>query len=120
MNLLRVIFTLGVLAIVHLRAPISPAAVVDDRQEFIGAGERRLAEEDIVDVGVVQVHAIAHEDQQAGENLVEKLEAYGETTGEIPCTPRPCTVEQHISGARSLLLPTAVRVGIKIKSEPPG
>ena len=119
MNLLRVIFTLGVLAIVHFTC----AEFVGGgggRPSGIGAGERRLAEEGIVDVGVVQVHAIAHEDQQAGENLVEKLEAYGETTGEIPCTPRPCTVEQHISGARSLLLPTAVRVGIKIKSEPPG
>ena len=54
------------------------------RPSAVRAGMTMFAEEAVFDVGVAQVHAIAHGDEQVGKNLIEKLQADGQATGEMP------------------------------------
>ena len=57
------------------------------RPSAIRGAITRFAKEDISDVGVTAVHAIASGDEQVAEDLIEKLEADGQTTGETPLAP---------------------------------
>ena len=59
-------------------------------------GRARFAEESVAEVGVAEVHPMEPEDGQVGENLIQDLEATGQTTGEIP---RPAA---HARVVRSL------------------
>ena len=84
MKLLWLFLALGVAHIIHQTC----AQVTGDGGERLSAihgGITRFPDEDILDVGVARVHAIAHGDQQVGEHLIEQLQADGQTTGEIAC-----------------------------------
>ena len=84
MKLLWLFLALSVEPIVHLTYAQDIGGGVG-RLSQIHGGITRFADEDISDVGVAQVHTIAHGDQQVGKHLIEQLQADGETAGEIPC-----------------------------------
>ena len=97
MKLLRALFSLGIWPIVHLTC-----AQVNDGggagASAIGAGKSSFTEEDIPDVGVVAVHAIASGDEQVAEELIERLETDGETTGETRCPLRARSLPRRTYG----------------------
>lgn len=47
----------------------------------------RFAEEDVTDVGVGEVHPIGSDEQGIEQDLVDSLEAGGQTTGEVGFFP---------------------------------
>ena len=87
MKLLWLFLALSVEPIVHLTYAQDIGGGVG-RLSQIHGGITRFADEDISDVGVAQVHTIAHGDQQVGKHLIEQLQADGQTAGEIP-SPQP-------------------------------
>ena len=110
MKLLGGFLALGVVPIVDLTC----AQVVggSGRPSAVRAGMTRFAEEAVSDVGVAQVHAIAHEDEEVGESLVEKLQADGQATGEMSSPPL-VRVKHAPSAVRRPLYLMAVQIGIK-------
>ena len=56
----------------------------------VRASTSRFAEDDVSNVGIVAVHAIAPGDEQIAEEVIENFEADGQTTGETFCPPYPC------------------------------
>ena len=109
MKLLGGFLALGVVPIVDLTC----AQVVggSGRPSAVRAGMTRFAEEAVSDVGVAQVHAIAHEDEEVGESLVEKLQADGQATGEM--SSPLVRVKLAPSAVRRPLYLIAVQSGIK-------
>ena len=84
MKLRGIFLALGVQPVVHLTC-------AQGRPPAVRASTSRFAEDDVPNVGVVAVHAIAPGDEQIEEEQIENIEADGQTTGE------------HASGARSQL-----------------
>ena len=79
---------LSVESIVYLtRAQVTGAG---GRSSAIGAGISKFAAEGLVDLGIGNFHAIAPEEKQVAQGLIEEFEADSQPTGEIPCLPRPC------------------------------
>lgn len=99
MKFSRGFIALGVLPIFHLAF----ARVTNGDDGWLSAlrgGTTRFAGEDVADVGVAEVTAIAPGDEHVGEELIEELQADGETIGEIPCPPLSCTARRR--GAQSI------------------
>ena len=88
---LGVVLALGVVSTVRFT---SAQVTGGGQPSATGTSASRFADEDIFHVGVAQVRAIAHGDENVGENLIKRLEAFGQTTGEIPCPPRPSRAER--------------------------
>ena len=110
MKLRGVCLALGAMPIVDLTC-----AQVDGgsgRLSPARAGMTRFAEEAVFDEGIAQVHGIAHGDEQVGKNLIEKLQADGQVTGEMP-SPL-VRVEHEPSAVRRPIYLPAVLTGIKI------
>ena len=91
MKLPGIFLALGVKPAVHLTC----AQVTGGGWPSTGrGGVSRLAEEDIANVGVPAVYAIAPGDGRVAEELIEKLEADGQTTGENPCPLVSCRARE--------------------------
>ena len=88
MKLPGAFWTLGVLSVVHpTYAEVTGGGGLPST---IRAGVSRFAEEDVSDVGGRLMHAIAPEEEEVGEDIIERLEADGQTTGESLCPRCPC------------------------------
>ena len=107
MKLLGMFLALGVKPAVHLTCA---QVTGGGRPSTIRAGVSRFTEDDIPDVGVAAVHAIAPDDERVVEDMIERLKDHGQITGESPC---PVVDEEHPSRAGSTLEQTAVPAGIK-------
>ena len=95
MKLLRLVLALGFELIVKLTR--AQATGGSGRPSALGVGVTWFAAEGVVDVGVTQVHAIANEDEQTGQRLIDKLEADVHVTGETHCLPRPCRAHKWVT-----------------------
>ena len=88
MKLLGFLLALGMEPIVYLTcAQVTGGGGLPSA---IPAGISRFAEEDIPYAGVTAVHAIALDEEKVARDLIEKLEADGENTGETFYPSRPC------------------------------
>lgn len=90
-------FALGVVPIIHLTCA---QTIGGGRPSSIRGGVTRFADENISDVGVTAVHAIAHGDGPVAQGLMEQLEVDGQTAGEAPYPP---VHEERASGVRTQL-----------------
>ena len=103
MKVLKLFVAAGVVPMSHLAC--AQVTGGDARSSAFRDGLTRFAEEDVSDVGMAEVHPIPPGDEEAGEDLIEQLEADGQTTGETPC---PHGLRRARMGARKPLNLTTV------------